>query len=81
MPGGQPERILVDAKFIDCVRRMLITLATSENTHSPRKALEHAEPSRQYCEGYLGIDRDHLRGCDPQLVEDVLDSCGHPKPA
>ena len=68
-------QVLVSANFVSSVRAMLIVLAQQGKT--PQSQLnQEMEPSRQFCEGYLGIQRARLKNMSPQEIAEVLEVCG-----
>lgn len=68
-------KIVVDKRFIDEVRMLLIRLAQTESRPATERN-QQIETHRQYAEGYLGIKRDKLKSENTANVDDVLDMCG-----
>jgi hypothetical protein len=71
----QPQQVLVNASLIENLRLMLIQLALTES-RPPSVRFDAIERNRQFCEGYLGVDRDKLKSMNEAEVMEVLEITG-----
>ena len=70
---------MISEKFVDAVRVLLIQLAQTDDYPAAERN-RRIERTRQYLEGYLGIDRERLQDMTPASVDDVLQVCGFAVP-
>jgi hypothetical protein len=71
------EGVVVKQSFINAVRTMLIGLAF-EGTTPTSQIFQEIDPARQFCEGYLGVQRDRIKSMNPAEIREVLEVCGLP---